>query len=96
MTCYRCPVLDVCCVSILNDCLEQHRGFHCVFSPVPIIDSVEVAVLSLFEVEVNVSLLTNGGQCVAQYTVSWFTCVLSRCVFEQRCAREYHGWKRGL
>ena len=30
-----------------------------------------MAVLSLFEVEVNVSLLTNGGQCVAQYTVSW-------------------------
>ena len=39
-------------------------------SPVPIIDSVEVAVLSLFEVEVNISLLTNGGQSVTQYTVS--------------------------
>ena len=36
---------------------------------VPIIDSVEVAVLSLFEVEVNISLLTNGGQSVTQYTV---------------------------
>ena len=45
--------------------------------PVPIIDSVEVAVLSLFEVEVNISLLTNGGQSVTQYTVSWFTCVLN-------------------
>ena len=39
--------------------------------PVPIIDSVKVAVLSLFEVEVNISLLTNGGQSVTQYTVSW-------------------------
>ncbi len=38
--------------------------------PVPIIDSVEVAVLSLFEVEVNLSLLTNGGQSVTEYTVS--------------------------
>ena len=54
--------------------------------PVPIIDSVDVAVLSLFEVEVNISLLTNGGQSVTQYivsgwlcdTVSRFTCVLSR------------------
>ena len=44
--------------------------------PVPIIDSVEVAVLSLFEVEVNVSLLTNGGQSVTQYTVSWFVYVM--------------------
>ena len=43
----------------------------------PIIDSVEVAVLSLFEVEVNISLLTNGGQSVTQYTVSPFTCVLN-------------------
>ena len=41
--------------------------------PVPIIASVEVAVLSLFEVEVNISLLTNGGQSVTQYTVSWLT-----------------------
>ena len=39
--------------------------------PVPIIDSVDVAVFSLFEVEVNVSLLTNGGQSVTQYAVSW-------------------------
>ena len=46
--------------------------------PVPIIDSVQVAVLSLFEVEVNISLLTNGGQSVTQYTVSPFTCVLNR------------------
>ena len=42
--------------------------------PVPIIDSVEAAVLSLFEVEVSISLLTNGGQsvtqCVMQYIVS--------------------------
>ena len=38
--------------------------------PVPIIDSVEVAVLSLFEVEVNISLLTNGGHNVTRYTVS--------------------------
>ena len=29
--------------------------------------------LSLFEVEVNISLLTNGGQSVTQYIVSWFT-----------------------
>ena len=50
---------------------------HCV-RPVPIIDSVEVAVLSLFEVEVNISLLTNGGQSVTQYTVSGCTCVLIR------------------
>ena len=42
---------------------------------VPIIDSVEVAVLSLFEVEVNISLLTNGGQNVTLYTVSWCLCV---------------------
>ena len=42
------------------------------FPPVPIIDSVEVAVVSLFEVEVNISLLTNGGQSVTQYTVSSF------------------------
>ena len=46
--------------------------------PVPIIDSVEVAVLSLFEVEVNISLLTNGGQSVTQYIVSPFTCALNR------------------
>ena len=45
--------------------------------PVPIIDSVEVAVLSLFEVEVNISLLTNGGQSVTQYTVSWMTYLFS-------------------
>ena len=38
--------------------------------PVPIIDSVEVAVLSLFEVEVNISLLTNEGQSATQYTLS--------------------------
>ena len=31
---------------------------------VPIIDSVEVAVLSVFEVEVNISLLTNRGGSV--------------------------------
>ena len=37
---------------------------------VPVIDSVEVAVLSLFEMEVNISLLTNGGQSVMNYTVS--------------------------
>ena len=37
---------------------------------VPIIDSVEVAVLSLFEVEVNISLLTNGGQSVTLCIVS--------------------------
>ena len=41
--------------------------------------------LSLFEMEVNISLLTNGGQSVTQYTVSWLTvCVFiqisSRCV----------------
>ena len=42
--------------------------------PVPIIDSVEVAVLSLFEVEVNISLLTNGGQSVTQYIVSGWLC----------------------
>ena len=42
--------------------------------PVPIIGSVEVAVLSLFEVEVNISLLTNGGQSVTQYIVrKWMT-----------------------
>ena len=42
--------------------------------PVPIIDSVEVAVLSLFEVEVNISLLTNGGRSVTQYVHSkWVT-----------------------
>ena len=48
---------------------------------VPIIDSVEVAVLSLFEVELNISLLTNGGQSVTQYTVSWLI-VLETC---ERC-----------
>ena len=47
--------------------------------PVPIIDSVEVAVLSLFEVEVNISLLTNGGQSVTQYTVSWMTVCVGLC-----------------
>ena len=46
--------------------------------PVPIIDSVEVAVLSLFKVELNISLLTNGGQSVQQYTVSW--CLVCSCV----------------
>ena len=57
----------------LNDMFGTALRCHCVFPPVPIIDSVEVAVLSLFEVELNISLLTNGGQSVAQYTVSWFT-----------------------
>ena len=47
--------------------------------PVPIIDSVEVAVLSLFEVEVNISLLTNGGQSVTQYTVSDRLCARLCC-----------------
>ena len=37
---------------------------------VPILDSVQVAVLSLFEVEVNISLLTNGGQSVTLCIVS--------------------------
>ena len=65
--------------------------------PVPIIDSVEVAVLSLFEVEVNISLLTNGGQSVTHYTVSWFTCVLSRCVFEHDvCERVPTRSRKGL
>ena len=42
--------------------------------------------LSLFEVEVNISLLTNGGQSVTQYTVSPFTCVLSRpCLEGKAC-----------
>ena len=45
--------------------------------PVPIIDSVEVAVLGLFEVEVNISLLSNRGGSVTHYIVNWFTCVLS-------------------
>ena len=35
--------------------------------------------LSLFEVEVTISLLTNGGQSVTQYTVSWLTPVFA-CV----------------
>ena len=39
--------------------------------PVPIIDSAGANVLSLFEVEVNISLLTNGGQSVTNYIVSW-------------------------
>ena len=38
--------------------------------PVPIIASVDVTVLSLFELEVIISLLTNGGQSVTQYIVS--------------------------
>ena len=42
--------------------------------PFPIIDSVDVAVLSLFEVEVNISLLTNGGQSATQYIVSGRLC----------------------
>ena len=58
--------------------------------PVPIIESVDVAVLSLFEVEVNISLLTNGGQSVTQYIVRQFTCVLSRSVLGQECARDHH------
>ncbi len=47
--------------------------------PVPIIDSVEVTVLSLFELEVNISLLTNGGQSVTQYIVrKWVT--VCKCI----------------
>ena len=64
--------------------------------PVPIIASVEVAVLSLFEVEVNISLLTNGGQSVTQYTVSWCTCVCSKCLCFDRgvhAGEEFHGLK---
>ena len=66
-------------VSVLNEYWNTHYRHHCLSPPpVPIIDSVEAAVLSLFEVEVNISLLTNGGQSVTEYIVSWFTCVLSR------------------
>ena len=39
--------------------------------PVPIIDSTGANVLSLFEVEVTISLLTNRGQNVTNYIVSW-------------------------
>ena len=50
---------------------ECHKLRYCCFLyGVPIIDSVEAAVLSLFEVEVAISLLTNGGQSVTQYAVS--------------------------
>ena len=62
---------------------------HALAPPVPIIDSVEVAVLSLFEMEVNISLLTNGGQSVTQYTVSWcFGVQLSMC---NLCYHGSHG-----
>ena len=57
--------LHVCPIITITIC------HHCLF-PRP------VAVLSLFEVEVNISLLTNGGRSVTQYTVSGFACVLSR------------------
>ena len=62
--------------------------------PVPIIDSADVAVLSLFEVEVNISLLTNGGRSVTQYIVSWWLCdIVSRltCVFSRPSGREAYG-----
>ena len=46
--------------------------------------------LSLFEVEVNISLLTNGGQSVTQYTVSWCTvCVCSLMLVAGVC-RDAH------
>ena len=42
---------------------------------VPIIDSVGAMALSLFAFRVDITLLTDGGQTVTQYTVSGHVCV---------------------
>ena len=44
-----------------------------------------MAVLSLFEVEVNISLLTNGGQSVTQYTVSGSLVFLAGVCWTEVC-----------
>ena len=41
-----------------------------VISTVPIIDSVSAVALSLFSFQVDITLLTDGGQSVTLYTVS--------------------------
>ena len=41
---------------------------------VPIIDSVNAMTLSLFAFRVNITLLTDGGQSVTNYTVSVHVC----------------------
>ena len=46
-----------------------------------------MAVLSLFEVEVNISLLTNGGQSVTQYTVSGSLVFLAGVCWTEVCER---------
>ena len=51
--------------------------------PVSIIDSAGANVLSLFEVKVNISLLTNGGQSVTNYIVSW--CSWQVCAWAEVC-----------
>ena len=61
-----CECADKCVsVTYVQPCVGLMLLFPC---PVPIIGSVEVAVLSLFEVEVNISLLTNGGKSVTRCT----------------------------
>ena len=48
--------------------------------PVPIIDSVSAMALSLFAFQVNIKLLTDGGQSVTLYAVSECVCVCCVCV----------------
>ena len=44
---------------------------------VPVIDSISAVALSLFSFQVDITLLTDGGQSVTLYTVSvWPGCVL--------------------
>ena len=44
------------------------------FPTVPIIHNVSAAVLSLFAFQVDITLLTDGGQSVTLYTVSECMC----------------------
>ena len=74
-------IMYLCVPRSLEHSSHYPPTLHALAPPVPIIDSVEVAVLSLFEVEVNISLLTNGGQSVTQYTVSWLSVCVCVCWF---------------